>query len=68
MIEIPYKDLDPETLRNLLREIVLREGTDYGETAISTEEKVTQLQTALETNRAVIMFNDELGFCDVVPK
>ncbi|WP_171489951.1 YheU family protein, partial [Acinetobacter baumannii] len=28
---IPWQDLSPETLENLIERFVLREGTDYGE-------------------------------------
>ena len=28
---IPWQDLSPETLENLIESFVLREGTDYGE-------------------------------------
>jgi uncharacterized protein YheU (UPF0270 family) len=31
MLEIDHNILEPETLDNLLGEIVLREGTNYGE-------------------------------------
>lgn len=67
MIEINYRDLNPDTLDNLLREIVLREGTEYGEEATTTDEKVAELHVALETSRAIIVFSAELGFCDVLP-
>ena len=68
MIEINYRDLTPETLRNLLREVVLREGTEYGDVHYSTEQKVEQLLLALQDNKARIMFDAELGFCDVVSR
>ena len=28
---VPWQDIAPETLENLISEFVLREGTDYGE-------------------------------------
>ncbi|MDU3718311.1 MAG: YheU family protein, partial [Klebsiella michiganensis] len=37
---IPWQDLDPETLDNLIESFVLREGTDYGEHERSLTDKV----------------------------
>jgi len=34
---IPWQDIAPETLENLIREFVLREGTDYGTVEISLQ-------------------------------
>lgn len=67
MIEIDYRQLNIDTLENLLTEIVLREGTDYGEGEFSTEIKVNQLRSALNSNKAVIVFDAVHNHCDVVP-
>ena len=40
---IPWQDLDPETLDNLIESFVLREGTDYGEHERSLADKVAGL-------------------------
>jgi len=37
---IPWQDIAPETLENLIREFVLREGTDYGAVEISLQNKI----------------------------
>nr|BFF12571.1 hypothetical protein GCM10025699_38740 [Microbacterium flavescens] len=47
---IPWQDLDPETLDNLIESFVLREGTDYGEHERSLADKVAD-KTAAETRR-----------------
>ena len=51
---IPWQDIAPETLENLIREFVLREGTDYGTVEISLQDKVDQVKTQLEKGEAVI--------------
>lgn len=66
MIEISHRQLAPKTLDNLLTEIVLREGTDYGEQEISLEDKKRQLQHSLETGKTMIIYYASEGFCDVV--
>lgn len=68
MIEIDYQQLDNDTLENLLTEIVLRNGTDYGEEEVTTVEKVGQLKTLLKSGKAVIMFDAISTHCDVITK
>lgn len=68
MMEIDYQKLSPETLDNLLTEIVLREGTEYGEIEYSTVQKVRQLKAALQANKATIMFDPESEHCDIISK
>ncbi|EHK0839601.1 YheU family protein [Vibrio parahaemolyticus] len=55
---IPWQDIAPETLENLIREFVLREGTDYGAVEISLQNKIDQVKTQLEKGEAVIMFSE----------
>ncbi|HCM0522174.1 TPA: YheU family protein [Vibrio parahaemolyticus] len=55
---IPWQDIAPETLENLIREFVLREGTDYGAVEISLQNKIDQVKTQLERGEAVIVFSE----------
>ncbi|MBR9789081.1 MAG: YheU family protein [Vibrionaceae bacterium] len=55
---IPWQDIAPETLENLIREFVLREGTDYGTVEISLRDKIDQVKLQLEKGEAVIMFSE----------
>ncbi|EJG1630738.1 YheU family protein [Vibrio parahaemolyticus] len=55
---IPWQDIAPETLKNLIREFVLREGTDYGAVEISLQNKIDQVKTQLEKGEAVIVFSE----------
>ncbi|HCE4531558.1 TPA: YheU family protein [Vibrio parahaemolyticus] len=55
---IPWQDIAPETLENLIREFVLREGTDYGAVEISQQNKIDQVKTQLEKGEAVIVFSE----------
>ncbi|HFD4029142.1 YheU family protein [Vibrio parahaemolyticus] len=55
---IPWQDIAPETLENLIREFVLREGTDYGAVEISLQNKIDQVTTQLEKGEAVIVFSE----------
>ncbi len=42
---IPWQDISPDALDNLLESFVLREGTDYGEHERSLEQKSRRRQT-----------------------
>ncbi|EEX30632.1 MULTISPECIES: YheU family protein [Vibrio] len=55
---VPWQQIDPETLENLIREFVLREGTDYGEMEISLQDKVDQIKAQLESGEAVVVFSE----------
>ncbi|WGL17472.1 YheU family protein [Microbulbifer bruguierae] len=53
---IPYKQLDPDTLQNLLEEYATRDGTDYGERETGLNDKVASLRRQLENRTVVIWF------------
>ncbi|HAS63988.1 MAG TPA: hypothetical protein DCS35_16365 [Vibrio sp.] len=55
---VPWQDVSPETLENLIREFVLREGTDYGDIEISLQDKVDQVKAQLAAGEAVIVFSE----------
>ena len=49
---IPWQDLSPETLENLIESFVLREGTDYGEHERTLEQKVSDVKRQLQCGEA----------------
>lgn len=55
---IPWQDIAPETLDNLIGEYILREGTDYGEHEVSYETKIEQVKQQLKSGDAVIVFSE----------
>ncbi|GAA5645657.1 MULTISPECIES: YheU family protein [Vibrio] len=55
---VPWQQIDAHTLDNLIREFVLREGTDYGEVETSLQHKVDQVKAQLESGEAVIVFSE----------
>lgn len=59
---IPYTQLQPDTLHNLIADFVSREGTDNGD--MSTEvQKIGRVESALKSGDAVIFYNAELAQC-----
>lgn len=55
---IPWQQLAPETLYNLIKEFVLQEGTDYGIEEVPLSDKIEQVQRQLQNGQAVIVFSE----------
>ena len=55
---VPWQQIEPATLENLIREFVLREGTDYGNSEIPLASKVLQIQKQLQSGDAVVVFSE----------
>ncbi len=64
---IPHTELSPEALQGLIEEIVTRDGTDYGEYELSTQEKVQQVINQLERKEVVIVFSELHETCTLMP-
>jgi len=56
-VDVPYERLEPETLRNLIQEFVTRDGTDWGETGGTLEDKVEQVMHQLRSRKVKIVFD-----------
>ena len=55
---IPWQNLNPQTLDNIIESFVLREGTDYGLQEKSLQEKVTQVKSQLIDGTAAIFWSE----------
>ncbi|MEL7291157.1 MAG: YheU family protein [Pseudomonadota bacterium] len=55
---VPWQQIDPDTLDNLIREFVLREGTDYGATEVSLQQKIEQIKAQLQSGEAVVVYSE----------
>ena len=55
---VPWQQIEPTTLENLIREFVLREGTDYGDNEIPLASKILQIQKQLQSGVAVVVFSE----------
>lgn len=65
---IPYTDLDSATLNNIIEHFVLREGTDYGETELTIDEKVQQVINQLKSGEVVIVYSELHESVNILPK
>lgn len=62
---IPHQSLSSDTFENLVREFVLREGTDYGEQEVSLDTKVKQVLSQIEEGKLVITYSEEYETCSI---
>ncbi|WP_275553521.1 YheU family protein [Mixta sp. Marseille-Q2659] len=65
---IPWQDLAPETLDNLIEAFVLREGTDYGEQERSLMEKVEDVRRQLKNGEAVLVWSELHETVNIMPR
>jgi len=65
---IPWKELDPVTLNNLIEAFVLREGTDYGEQERSLEQKVKDVHRQLLSGEAVLVWSELHETVNIMPR
>ena len=67
-IIVPWKDIPPESLANLIEEFVTRDGTDYGDTEIATATKVEQARQQLNKGEAFVVFDEVTESVSVMGK
>ena len=67
-IEVPYKDINPETLRNMIEEFVSRDGSDWGDTGGSMEDKIKQVLRQFESGKIKVVFDLTSQSANIVSK
>lgn len=65
---IPHQDIDPNTLENIIKEFVLREGTDYGTDDVEIAEKIEDVKAQLNQGSAVIVYSELYETVNIMPK
>ena len=64
---IPISELSADTLENIAKEFVLREGTDYGELEFDLSVKVAQVLEQLRSGKAVLVYSELHETVDIQP-
>ena len=67
-IEIPWTALTSTALTGLVEAFVLREGTDYGHSEYSLEEKVASVRVQLSSGKAYINFDPDTETAVIMPR
>lgn len=65
---IPWEQIDPDTLYNLIESFVLREGTDYGEQEKSLAQKVEDVKRQLKSGEAVVVWSELHENINIMPR
>ncbi|WP_410013261.1 YheU family protein [Sodalis sp. C49] len=65
---IPWEQIDPDTLYNLIESFVLREGTDYGEQEKSLAQKVEDVKRQLISGEAVVVWSELHENINIMPR
>ena len=68
LIEIPAEQLPAETLQNLIKDFILREGTDYGTREFSLEEKIQQVHHQIKKGDVAITFDQKSETCSLLTR
>jgi uncharacterized protein len=63
-MEIPWQQIQPETLRSMIEEYVTRDGTDYGAREADFETKIRQVMRLLNLKKLRLVFDPETESCD----
>lgn len=66
-IEVELARLSPETLRRLVEEFVTRDGTDYGSTEKTVEQKAADVVRQLHRGEVRIVFDSDTETVNLVP-
>ncbi|KAB0667507.1 YheU family protein [Oryzomonas japonica] len=66
-VEVPYEQINPDTLRNLISEFVTREWEESGEVSYTLDQKIEQVLRQLREGKARVVFDATSESCNIVP-
>jgi uncharacterized protein YheU (UPF0270 family) len=67
-VEVPYQDINRETLRNMIEEFVSRDGADWGDTNGSMEAKIEQVLCQFKAGKIKVVFDLTSQTANIVTK
>lgn len=65
-MDIPWQQINTDTLKRLIESFVNREGTDYGHKSYSLDEKVDQVLGQLKRGEAKITYDSDSETCNII--
>jgi len=66
-MKIPINQIEPETLTAIIESFILKEGTDYGSTEASLEDKIEQVKLQLNNGSAILVYSELYETVNIVP-
>lgn len=67
-VEVPYEQIQLETLRGLVEEFITRDGTFYGKKEMSMEQKIDMVMGQLKSGEATISWYRYVQTSNIVLK
>ena len=64
--EVPYEQINPDTLRNMVAEFVTREWSDLSDSGYTLEEKIEQVLQQLKEKKVKVVFDFTSGTANIV--
>lgn len=65
---IPLEQLNEDTLNAIIKEYILREGTDYGAVDATEANKIAQIKSQLKLGSAVLVYSELHESVNILPK
>ena len=65
-VEVPYEQINPDTLRNMVAEFVTREWSDLSDSGYTLEEKIEQVLQQLKEKKVKVVFDFTSGTANIV--
>ncbi len=56
-VDIPFKQINRDTLRNMIQEFVTRDGADWSEAGCTLEDKIQQVLQQLREKKVKVVFD-----------
>jgi len=66
-IEIPYDQIDPDTLKRMIQEFVTRDGADWADAGCTLEDKVEQVLQQFRNKKIKVVFDQTTETVNIVP-
>jgi len=65
-IDVPYDQINPDTLRNMIEEFVTREWSELSDSGHTLEEKIEQVLQQLKEKKVKVVFDFTSGTANIV--
>ena len=56
-VDVPYEQINAETLRRMIQEFVTRDGADWADPGCSLEDKIEQVMKQLKNQKIKVVFD-----------
>lgn len=66
-IEVPYQQINPQTLHRMIQEFVSRDGADWDDAGCTLEDKVDQVLRQLRDKKIKVVFDLTSNTANLVP-